>query len=310
MENEKSTKIINKDINVIKYKDDDIENLIYTIRGKQVMIDSDVANLYHYKTKALNLAVKRNIQRFPEEFCFKLTSEEFENLRFQFETLNKKVNNGNVTRKYVPYVFTEQGIAMLAGILKNDIAVDTSIKIIKAFISMRKFLIQNGQVFERLSILEYKQLENEKNFKQLFNKFKEEDNIKQNIFFEGQIYDAYSLIMDIIKRTKNKIIIIDNYVDDSIFKMLSKKKKMVEAVIITSEKSNISKLDIQKFNKEYPTLKVAKTNKFHDRFIIIDNKELYHCGASIKDLGKKCFAITKIEEEQIINQLRTSIKCI
>lgn len=141
---------------------EDIKKMIYTIREKQVMIDSDVANLYHYKTKALNLAVKRNIERFPEDFCFKLTREEFENLRFQFETLNLKVNNGSVTRKYLPYAFTEQGIAMLAGILKSDIAVNTSIKIIQAFISMRKILIQNGQVFERLSILEYKQLQNEK----------------------------------------------------------------------------------------------------------------------------------------------------
>ena len=288
----------------------EIENLIYTIRGKQVMLDSDVANLYKYKTKALNLAVKRNIKRFPEEFCFKLTNEEFENLRFQFETLNKKVNNGNVTRKYLPYVFTEQGIAMLAGILKSDIAVDVSIKIIKAFISMRKFLIQNGQVFERISILEYKQLENEKNFDKIFNTLQRKDDIKQKIFFEGQIWDSYSLIIDIIKKANKKIVIIDNYIDDSILNMLAKKKNNVESVIITSEKSSISKLDIRKFNKEYPVLKVANTNKFHDRFIIIDNKVLYHCGASIKDLGKKCFAINKIEDKQIINQVINSKQII
>ena len=296
-------KNINKNIDVVKYKEDDIENLIYTIRGKQVMLDSDVANLYQYKTKALNLAVKRNIKRFPEEFCFKLTNEEFENLRFQSETLNRKVNNGNVTRKYLPYVFTEQGIAMLAGILKSDIAIDVSIKIIKTFISMRKFLIQNGQVFERLSILEYKQLENEKNFDKVFNLLQQEDNVKQKIFFKGQIWDSYSLIIDIIKKANKKIVIIDNYIDDSVLKMLTKKNKNVETVLITSEKSNISQLDIQKFNKEYPILKVVKTNKFHDRFIIIDNKELYHCGASIKDLGKKCFAINKIEDIEIIKKI-------
>lgn len=307
MENGKN---INKDIDAVNYKEEDIENLIYTIRGKQVMLDSDVANLFHYKTKSLNLAVKRNIERFPEEFCFQLTENELNSLRFQFETSKKekvKLSSSRGGRRYLPYVFTEQGVAMLAGILKSDIAVDISIKIIKAFILMRKFLIQNGQVFERLSILEYKQLENEKNFKQLFNKFEEENCIKQNVFFEGQIWDSYSLIIDIIKKANTKIVIIDNYTDDSILKMLAKKKCNVEGVIITSEKSNISKLDIQKFNKEYPILKLAKTSKFHDRFIIIDNKELYHCGASIKDLGKKCFGINKIEDEQIIKQIVNNI---
>ena len=267
---------------------EDIKKMIYTIREKQVMIDSDVANLYHYKTKALNLAVKRNIERFPEDFCFKLTREEFEKLRFQFETLILKVNNGSVTRKYLPYAFTEQGIAMLAGILKSDIAVNTSIKIIQAFISMRKILIQNGQVFERLSILEYKQLQNEKNFKQLFDMFKQEE-VKQKIFFEGQIWDSYSLIIDIIKKANTNIVIIDNYIDDSILDMLTKRRKGVESVIITSEKSNISHVDIQKFNKEDPILKVVKSNKFHDRFIVIDNIELYHLRSINKGFRKEMF---------------------
>ena len=203
----------------------------------------------------------------------------------------------------LPYAFTEQGVAMLATILRTNIAVDVSIKIMDAFIEMRKVLLQNGQIFQRLTTLEYKQLENEKNFNKVFNILQKEENIKQRIFFEGQIYDAYSLIIDIIKKANQKILIIDNYMDDSILKMLSKKKDNVEVVILTSDKSNISKLDIQKFNKEYPILKVAKSNKFHDRFIVIDNKELYHCGASIKDLGKKCFGINKIEDEQIIKQI-------
>ena len=179
MENEKSITLINEELDVVKNEEENIKNLIYTIRGKQVMLDSDVAKLYHYKTKSLNLAVKRNIDRFPEEFCFQLNENELESLRFQIETSkidNKEINNSRGGRRYLPYVFTEQGIAMLAGILKNDIAVDISIKIIRTFISMRKFLIQNGQVFERLSILEYKQLENEKNFRQLFDIFKRENN--------------------------------------------------------------------------------------------------------------------------------------
>jgi hypothetical protein len=282
---------------------EDIKNLIYTIRGKQVMLDSDVAMLYHYTTKNINKAVKRNIERFPEDFCFQLTETEFQNLRFQFGTLNKKVNNGEVTRKYLPYVFTEQGISMLSGVLKNEIAVKVSVNIMRAFVEMRKFLLLNGQVFERLTNVEYKLQEHDKKFDEVFNQLQLEENVKQRIFFDGQIYDAYSLIIDIIKRANNKILIIDNYIDDSILKMLTKKKKDIEVVILTSNKSNIENLDIQKFNKEYPTLKVAKTNKFHDRFIVIDNKEMYHLGASIKDLGKKCFGINKIEDIEIIRKI-------
>ena len=281
---------------------EEIKNLIYTIRGKQVMLDSDVAMLYHYETKNVNKAMKRNIERFPEDFCFQLTNDEFKNLRFQFGTLNKKVNNGKVTRKYLPYVYTEQGISMLAGVLKNDIAIQVSISIIRAFIEMRKFISSNSQIFERLTNVEYKLLEHDKKFDEVFDSLLKKEDFKQKIFFGGQIYDAYSLVIDIIKRAKNKIIIIDNYIDDSILKILIKKNRNVEVVILTSKKSNISKLDMQQFNKEYPILKVAKTDKFHDRFIIIDNKELYHCGASIKDLGKKCFGINKIDDIEIINK--------
>ena len=282
---------------------EDIKNLIYTIRGKQVMLDSDVAMLYHYTTKNINKAVKRNIDRFPEDFCFQLTEMEFQNLRFQFGTLNKKVNNGEVTRKYLPYVFTEQGISMLSGVLKNETAVKVSVNIMRAFVEMRKFLMLNGQVFERLTSMEYKLLDHDKKFDEVFNQLQLEENIKQRIFFDGQIYDAYSIIIDIIKKANKKILIIDNYIDDSVLKMLAKKKNNVEVVILTSDKSNIENLDIKKFNKEYPILKVAKTNKFHDRFIIVDNKEMYHLGASIKDLGKKCFAINRIEDIEIIEKI-------
>ncbi len=284
---------------------EEIKNLIYTIRGKQVMLDSDVAMLYHYETKNINKAVKRNIERFPEEFCFQLTDEEVKILRFQIGTSNDKntTNESRGGRRYLPYVFTEQGIAMLAGVLKNEIAVAVSINIIKSFIEMRKVFNSNGQVFERLTNVEYKLLEHDKKFDKVFNQLQQEENIKQKIFFQGQIYDAYSLIIDIIKRANKKITIIDNYIDDSILKMLTKKNNNVEVIIMTSNKSNIENIDVKKFNKEYPILKVAKTDKFHDRFIIIDNKELYHCGASIKDLGKKCFAINKIEDISIIGKL-------
>ncbi len=280
----------------------EIKELIYNIRGKQVMLDCDVAILYHYTTKNINKAVKRNIDRFPEDFCFRLTESEFQDLRFQFGTLNRKVNNGDVTRKYLPYVFTEQGISMLSGVLKNEIAVKVSISIIRAFVEMRKFIYSNGQLFERLTSVEYKLLEHDKKFDQVFKQLQHEENIKQKIFFEGQIYDAYSLIIDIIKKANKKILIIDNYIDESVLKMLTKKNKEVEVAILTSDKNKIEKIDIQKFNKEYPILKVAKTNKFHDRFIVIDNKEMYHLGASIKDLGRKCFGINKIEDLDIIER--------
>ena len=297
---------------------EEIKNLIYTIRGKQVMLDSDVAMLYHYPTKRINEAVNRNKQRFPENFCFQLTDEEYEILRRQNFTLNENIEASSLRsqsatlnentgrgkhRKYLPYVFSEQGIAMLSGLLKNDIAIQVSINIMNAFVEMRKFLMRNGQVFERLTSVEHKLLEHDKKFDEVFNQLQQEENIKQKIFFQGQIYDAYSIIVDIIRKANRKIVIIDNYVDDSVFKMLTKKSKNVEVVILTSNKSNIQQIDIQKFNKEYPILKVAKTNKFHDRFIVIDSKEMYHLGASIKDLGKKCFGINKIEDMEIIENI-------
>lgn len=303
--------LVNKESNVEKYETEKIKNLIYTIRGKQVMLDSDVAILYHYPTKRINEAVRRNIERFPDNFCFKLTEIEAKNLRSQFATSSlEKENYGG--RRYLPYVFTEQGIAMLSGLLKNDIAIQVSINIMNAFVEMRKFIATNGQVFERLTSIEYRMLEqnkmlteHEKKFEKVFDELQKNEKIgfKQSIFFDGQIYDAYSLIIDIIKKAKQKILIIDNYIDDSILKMLSKKNKDIEVVILTSQNSNLNKLDINKFNEQYPTLKVATTNKFHDRFIVIDNKELYHVGASLKDLGKKCFAISKIEDDEYINKI-------
>lgn len=280
---------------------EDIKNLIYTIRGKQVMLDSDVARLFEYTTKDLNRNVKNNIERFPQYYCFQLTNEEYKSLRCKNFTLNE--NGRGQHRKYLPYVFTEYGITMLAGLLKSEIAVNVSIKIVNTFIEMRKFLVSNNQIFERLTSVEYRLLDHDKKFDNIFNQFQIEENIKQRIFFDGQIYDAYSIIIDIIKRANKKILIIDNYIDDSVLKMLIKKKNNVEVVILTSIKSNIENLDIQKFNKEYPILKVAKTNRFHDRFIVIDNKEMYHLGASIKDLGKKCFGINKIEDVEIIQKI-------
>ncbi len=299
---------VNKEFDIVEYNIDNIKNLIYTIRGKQVMLDSDVAKLYNCETKYVNRVVKRNIERFPEEFCFQLKQKEFQNLRCQFVTSSfEKQNYGG--RRYMPYVFTEQGIAMLSALLKSDIAVNVSIQIMKAFIEMRNFLFYNGQVFQEINTIKSRLLEHDGKFDIVFDELqnKKQSEFNQKIFFNGQIYDSYSLIIDIIKSAKNKILIIDNYIDDSILKMLAKKNKDVEVVILTSQNSNISKLDINKFNKQYSTLKVDKTDKFHDRFIVIDNKKLYHCGASLKDLGKKCFAISKMENIKFINDIENMI---
>ena len=280
---------------------EEIKNLIYTIRGRQVMLDSDVAKLFNYATKDLNRNVRNNIERFPEYYCFRLTEDEYKSLRCKNFTLNK--NGRGEHRKYLPYVFTEYGITMLAGLLKSEIAVSISIKIVNAFIEMRKVLNLNGQVFERLTKIEYKILDYDQKFDEEFNELQYRVEVDQKIFFEGQIWDSYSLIIKIIKEAKFKITIIDNYIDYSILDMLTKRNKNVEVNLLTSEKSSISKLDIQKFNKEYGMIRLAKTNKIHDRFIIIDNEILYHLGASIKDLGKKCFGINKIIDKNVIEIL-------
>ena len=314
MKNEKDIAPINEDLNEEIYEVEQIKQKIYFIRGKQVMLDSDVAEMYHVETKYVNRVVKRNTERFPEEFCFQLQEKEYNSLRCQFVTL-KNYRRGE-HRKYIPYVFTEQGVAMLSALLKSDIAVQTSINIMKAFIEMRKIINSNQLLLNKINNIELNQheyqiitnnkfKEHDTKFETIFNEFEKnnKEEFKQQIFFEGQIYDAYNLIIKIIKQAEKKITIIDNYIDDSILEMLTKKKKNVEVVILTSYHSNLSRLDTQKFNREYPRIKVIKTDKFHDRFIIIDNKEIYHNGASLKDLGNKCFAITKMEDKSIIEKI-------
>ena len=236
---------VNKELNLVKYKTINIKSLIYCIRGKQVMLDSDVAMLYHYETKKINQAVKRNINRFPEKFCFQLLRSQFvtlkeininaeeENNWSQIVTSSKSYNSKHRGKKYLPYVFTEQGIAMLSGLLKNDIAVQISIHIMDAFAEMRKFISINGKVFERLTNVEYKLLEHDNKFNQVFNELQKnkEQEFKQKIFFKGQIWDSYELIIDIIKTAQSKIVIIDNYIDDTVLKMLQKKNKDVQAII-------------------------------------------------------------------------------
>ena len=284
----------------------DIKKLIYIIRGQQVMIDSDLAMLYQVETKRLNEAVKRNIVRFPDEFRFQLTEKELESLRSQFATSNEsdieyRKKGG---RRYLPYVFTEQGIAMLSAILRSDIAVQVSINIMKSFVEMRRFIANNALLFEHISAVELRQLEyqkqTDKKLEQIFEYISEHEESNQKVFFEGQIYDAFSLIADLIQKADKEIMLIDGYVDIGTLNLLSKKKENVEVIIYTQEHSRLSKTDIENFNAQYPSLKVKYTKAFHDRFLILDRETAYHVGASIKDAGKKCFGINLIQDTGII----------
>ncbi len=283
MNEENNRILINEELKETTYETEKIKNLIYTIRGKQVMLDSDVAMLYHYTTKNINKAMKRNIDRFPKDFCFQITKEELETMWFQngtaYET-NIKYRN----EKYLPYVYTEQGISMLSGILKNELAIQVSINIMRAFVEMRKFILNNAFVFQEIQNIKTTLLEHNKKFDIIFNELQKdrETEFKQKIFYKGQIYDAYSLVIDLIKKAKTKLVIIDNYIDNTVLNMLTKKNKDVEVHLLTSQNCNLMKLDIQKFNLQYPTLKISHTNQFHDRFLIMDDKEIYHLRSFLK----------------------------
>lgn len=295
-----------EDKNLVIVDNREIQNMIYTIRGKQVMVDSDLATLYQVTTKRLNEQVRRNKNRFPSEFMFRLTAEEYEYLRSQNATSSEENAHGG--RRYMPYVFTEQGIAMISAVLKSDVAVEVSIKIMNSFVEMRRFLISNKEMFARLDRVELKQLETDKKLEEVFNYIATNTEVKQNVFFDGQIYDAFSFIVELVKKAKKEIILIDNYVDVNTLNILCKKNQGVDAVIATAGKGNLSTKDITKFNAQYPELSVKTTTDFHDRFLIIDKIEVYHIGASIKDAGKKSFGITKIEDEDLVNSLVNKVR--
>ena len=284
----------------------DIKNMIYTFRDQQVMVDSDLARLYQVTTGNLNKAVKRNLSRFPEHFRFQLTEHEYKNLRFQNGSSSSNNNYGG--RRYMPYVFTEQGIAMLSAVLKSDIAVEVSVKIMNSFVEMRRFLLSNQELFSRLDRIEIKQLETDRKFEEVFNYIAANTEVKQNIFFNGQIYDAFSFIVGLIRKAKKKIILIDNYVDVNTLNILCKKSQGVDVVIVTAGKGSLSTKDITKFNAQYPKLLLKTATDFHDRFLILDKTEVYHIGASIKDAGKKSFGITKIEDKDLIISLVNKVR--
>ena len=272
----------------------EIRNLIYTIRGKQVMLDSDLAGLYQVETKNLNKAVKRNIDRFPASFCFQLTEEEVENLRFQIGTSSLSYGG----RRYLPYVFTEQGVAMASAILRSDIAVKVSVEIMEAFVEMRRMLISNASLFHRLNNIELKQLEADQKFEEIF-KAMESDKLhsEKGIFYNGQVFDAYTFVSDIIRSAKTSIILLDNYVDDTVLTLLGKRNTNVTATIYTKNISNQLRLDVQRYNSQYTPIEIEIFSDAHDRFLIIDDTELYHIGASLKDLGKKWFAFSRMDIE-------------
>ncbi len=357
-----------------------IEDKIFTIRGVQVMLDKDLAELYGVETKRINEQVKRNIERFPEEFCFQLTKEEVESLRSQIVTLSSMnetlrsqnatsntenepsrsqiatLNNENQilrsqivisksenadlksqnatsssqnwggTRK-LPYAFTEQGVAMLASILKSETAVKVSIQIMNAFVQMRHFLAANGSLFARLDSVEKHQIEteeklnrnllridekldiNEKNFEKVFDALEAADLPKQGVFCNGQIFDSYKFVSDLIRKAKTSIVLVDNYVDDTVLSMLDKRKSNVSATIYTQSISKQLTLDLQKHNAQYAPIDVRVMTNFHDRLLFIDEKTIYHIGASIKDLGKKVFGFSKLglDAKQIMNMLGVTV---
>ena len=277
-------------MNELIVKDDiKIENMIYEVRGKQVMLDSDLAKLYQVETKRINEAVKNNLKKFPERFSWKLTKEESEN--FLVENFDQKLETRGGRYKN-PRVFTEQGVAMLATILKSKVAIDVSIAIMDAFVAMRKFISSNLLEQKYVNNMVFKLDERVSLLEDTFSKF---DTFSNEIFFEGQIYDAYSLLLDIFNSSNKSIVIIDNYISKSLLDVLSKTNKK-----ITIYTKNIDNNLINKYNSQYHNVTIKINNSFHDRFIIIDNKILYHCGASFKDLGKKCFAINKIDDKEIL----------
>ena len=280
----------------------DLRSLVYVIRGQQVMLDSDLAALYQVETKVFNQAVSRNIERFPENFRFQLTAEEYVALRSQLVT-----SNGRGGRRYLPYAFTEQGIAMLSGVLRSDVAVQMSIRIMNTFVEMRRFIANNALLFERISNIELKQLEYQKNtderFDKVFRYIDDHAESQQKIFFDGQIYDAFSLLVSLIQKAEREIVLIDGYVDVNTLNLLAKKQPNVRVKCYTYASARLTNQDVAQFTAQYPTLEVTRTQVFHDRFLILDGTIAYHIGASLKDAGKKCFGISLLEEPQLTADL-------
>lgn len=301
-----------------------IENKIFNLREQPVMIDRDLAEMYQVETKVLNQAVKRNIERFPQEFRFQLTQIEMEDLQSQNVTANSRsqiVTSSNLKsqsvtssshggRRTLPYAFTEQGVAMLSAVLRSETAVKVSIAIMNAFVQMRKTIGHHLSLLQLSQDFKQHKIETDSKFEQVFKALEApEIEHKQGIFFNGQTYDAYDFVNTLIKKAKKQIILIDNYIDDTVITQLTKKKTQVEVVLLSKNISKKLQLDIDKANTQYPTFKAITFAQSHDRFLIIDHEEIYHIGASLKDLGKKWFAFSKLESTSvtILNQIKELI---
>ena len=281
-----------------------IENLIYEIRGKQVMLDSDLAKLYEVETKQLNRQVKRNIERFDEDFIFQLTDLEYQNLKCQIGTSSSNNYGG---RRTLPYVFTEMGVTTLASVLHSDIAISMSKKIIRVFVMMRHYISSNLIEQKYINNLVLEDHDKIKALETSFNKLEEKRKVNE-IYFNGQIYDAYSKILEIFKNSKDSLIIIDAYADNTILDII--KRLNVKVTIITKNNNLLTKQDIERYNKQYSNLRVVYNNTFHDRYFIIDNKQVYHCGASINRIGYKTFSINLISDEEVCNSLINRVNTI
>lgn len=272
-----------------------IEDRIYTVRDVQVMVDRDLADLYGVENRVLRQSVRRNMEKFPDDFLFKLSEEESKALisrRVSQSVIPPNYNTGG----FQLFAFTEQGVAMLSTVLKSANATSVSIAIMRAFVAMRHFLMSNAQVFQRLERIEYKQLESERRIEQIFDKLEDKSvQPKQHIFFDGQVYDAYGFVSNLIRQAKREILVIDNYVNDEVLTLLNKRLDGVKATIYTKQISSELQLDLARHNAQYPAIEVQPFGKSHDRFLIIDEK-VYHFGASLKDLGKSWFAVSLLED--------------
>lgn len=278
----------------------EIENRIFVFRGNQVMLDRDLADMYQVETRVLNQAVNRNIERFPELFRFQLTEAEFENWKSQIVMSNED----KMGLRRPPFVFTEQGVAMLSAVLRSSVAVKVSIQIMNAFVEMRKLIANHNGLLQRMDGIEKKQLETDQKFEKVFKALEGNTIPTQGVFFEGEVFDAYKLASKIIRSAKKNITLIDNYIDESTLTHLSKKNKNVSVLLLTKTISKQLALDVKKANEQYSNFEIKEFAKSHDRFLIIDNSEVYHLGASLKDLGKKWFAFSKMYKSSVSSILK------
>ena len=284
--------------------DAQIRDMIYTVRDQQVMLDSDLAELYGVETRAINQAVTRNPGRFPERFCFRLTNEESEILKSQ-SVISRSGNWGG--RRKPPRVFTEQGVSMLSAVLRSDTAIDVSVRIMDAFVEMRHFIADNAHMFEQIRSIDHRldslERSTDERFERVFDYMGTHETPSQKVFFEGQVYDAFELLVSLVQKAKREIVLVDGYVDTGTLNILAKKNPGVSVTAWTHPKTSLTERDVATFNAQYPTLEVRHTASFHDRFLILDGTEGYLIGASLKDAGRKSFAIAKLEDSAIVSSI-------